>query len=186
MTSQPVTQATTLVNRLTTLKKQITVHNKLIARFVLPIAATAYTDATAALEAVVHAPLKPLIEELQSTAVTMSPRPFAKAVLERYQDQVNELQQLQATKLDTYPDLSTATAVQYVSVQQRELVQKCFRFVLELLSMLGRLMRSRRMDCWLRRVTSGSTVMQSTRMVLSSMLFSIGLWMIVTKLEMSD
>jgi hypothetical protein len=136
MMPQPVTQATALANRLTTLKRQITVHNKLIARFILPIAATAYTDASVALEAVVHAPLKPLIEELQNTAVTMSPRPFAKAVLERYQDQVTELQQLQATRLDTYPDLSTATAVQYVSVQQKELVQKCFRFVLELLSML--------------------------------------------------
>jgi hypothetical protein len=75
MTSGPVTQATTLAKHLNLLKEKIAVHNKLIERFMLHIATATYTDAAAALDAVVSAPLKPLIGNSKAPQYPWLPDP---------------------------------------------------------------------------------------------------------------
>jgi hypothetical protein len=66
----------------------------------------------------------------------MAPRPFLISLLKRHQEQVIELRHSQTMRLDAHPDLGSANARQYVATQQKEVLEKTFRYVLELFSML--------------------------------------------------
>ncbi|KAF1936348.1 hypothetical protein EJ02DRAFT_480719 [Clathrospora elynae] len=141
MASIPSPSATDLETRLLMLKSLIKTHNKLISRSILPIAATAYTSASNALSAVTHAPLKPLLEELEAAALTMAPGPFAKALLERHQEQLADLKLFETNNLDTHPLLTEAGAVAYVARQQADLTTKTRRYLLEMIVMAERVDR---------------------------------------------
>ncbi|KAF1847811.1 uncharacterized protein K460DRAFT_352887 [Cucurbitaria berberidis CBS 394.84] len=136
--STPTPDLDSLALRIHALKQLISAHKKLIGHFIIPYVTLAVKIATEAVKTFDDESNPPTKPGLEANARVMSHRDPGLLLLDRFNAQAAELDEFQSNRLENTPAFENlAVALQYVEMQEHELLQKCREYGAEMLHLLG-------------------------------------------------
>ncbi|CAO2647128.1 Nn.00g080500.m01.CDS01 [Neocucurbitaria sp. VM-36] len=134
--STPRLSSDDLKNQVDTLKKLIYTHRKVVDLLMVPIVRDAIENSEKGYEAIKQAEKPPSATELERAARMLAGFEAGKRFLERYKDQLDQLEAFQVERLETYRLPEGVDASQHVRNLQSAAIDWCQEFGTQLFKML--------------------------------------------------